>query len=682
MATETLYADGLITQTGLVGSISDINGVEDGVWLDWDDSTNQSILRTSFPTPTGNPTTGAGLQTFRLYLRKSGTGGGDPTIGVMELRETGGGTALQTITPSSTTITSTTGVAVTGDWDAANLGTVDGSAVELYITFDSGGGGPNERGIDVDSVRWDVEYTAPAQFIDPTGITSDEVFGSHTVSPGSATISPTGLTSDEAFGSHTVSPGSVTISPTGLTSDEIFGSHTVSLAYGDSILRFLIKASDGTTMISRGLASGSYVNDGVKHISMVNNEPQNGPWTKADWDGAYLEIYSDSSGGSSPWPTWYIDRINIDFKYLPTTADFIDPTGIASDEVFGTLSIQVGGVSVSPGSILTSEAFGTYNIAQQSFVDPTGLPSDEAFGTHVIDIPQLIETTGLISDEAFGNLDTVEGNRDVPVQSIPSDELFGAQTVSPGNVDVAPTGITTNEVVPNPFLNLVYFIDPVAIASAETFGTTELVLGGVIIDPVAIATNEAFGSHVVNLDGGGLQTLDPVAIASDESFGAHVLSGFYDIDPTGITTDEAFGSASLALGTVTVFPTALTSDETFGSHTLVQGQTIEATGLPSGETFGLHTMTVGGVNIGVTGIVSAETFGGHTLDANYVLQPSGATTDEAFGSPTLSPGGVLVDVVAIPSGEVIGSVLVSGASGLTNDENPSVVYLAVQVGNF
>ena len=49
-------------------------------------------MRAGFATPSSAPMTGAGLQEFRVLLRKNATGGSDPTYDI-ELWETGGGSA-------------------------------------------------------------------------------------------------------------------------------------------------------------------------------------------------------------------------------------------------------------------------------------------------------------------------------------------------------------------------------------------------------------------------------------------------------------------------------------------------------------------------------------------------------------------------------------------------------------
>jgi len=162
VATETLYPDAIITQTGLSGAVSTVNSAEDGTWM----TTNASgsTLRVSFSTPTGNPTTGTGVQSFRLYVRKNAAGGGDPIIDSVELYE--GGTLRQTLGGTPITVTSATGTAYTFSWDAANLVTADGSGVEIRVVASKGGGGPNERNVEYDSVSWAVDYTVAATVID------------------------------------------------------------------------------------------------------------------------------------------------------------------------------------------------------------------------------------------------------------------------------------------------------------------------------------------------------------------------------------------------------------------------------------------------------------------------------------------------------------------------------------
>lgn len=69
---------------------------------------------------------------------------------------------------------------VSATWDAALLGTPDGSAVELKVVGHRSGGNPNlRRTVEVGAVEWNVEYGgAPAvglyyrraRYYDPTAV--------------------------------------------------------------------------------------------------------------------------------------------------------------------------------------------------------------------------------------------------------------------------------------------------------------------------------------------------------------------------------------------------------------------------------------------------------------------------------------------------------------------------------
>jgi len=158
MATETLFPDAILTQTGLVGSVTDIDEDPDSPDANWlTTNASNGVLDVSFPTPTGSPDTGAGVQEFRVLLRKDAAAGGDPDV-IASLRESAGGTDLQVLA-TNVLVTSSTGTVLSWTWDASNLGTPDGSSVVLHMTFQKGGGGPNERNVEVGAIEWNVTYT-------------------------------------------------------------------------------------------------------------------------------------------------------------------------------------------------------------------------------------------------------------------------------------------------------------------------------------------------------------------------------------------------------------------------------------------------------------------------------------------------------------------------------------------
>ena len=159
MATERQSPDGLLQQDNLSGSLSDIQDdpdFPDGNWLTYITNNVDTVCRVSFPTPTGNPTQGAGLQEFKIWIRRQpGTGIPDCRI---DLYENG---ALVT-SGVLTAVNSNSGELKTFTWDASALSNADGSLVECYIFGDAAGGAPSTRcTVDIGAVEWNVTYTPP-----------------------------------------------------------------------------------------------------------------------------------------------------------------------------------------------------------------------------------------------------------------------------------------------------------------------------------------------------------------------------------------------------------------------------------------------------------------------------------------------------------------------------------------
>jgi len=156
MAAETKLPDSIITQTNLSGTLTDITA-QDGNWLTASSNNADSVLHVSFPTPTGPPNTGAGLQNFSVQYRV--TANGSSVTFNAYLYENGsvlnGGTAIDTWAS-----TSTTGAVREITWDASLLGTSDGSLVEVQIVATKSGGSPSNRTTgEFGYVDWDVDYS-------------------------------------------------------------------------------------------------------------------------------------------------------------------------------------------------------------------------------------------------------------------------------------------------------------------------------------------------------------------------------------------------------------------------------------------------------------------------------------------------------------------------------------------
>ena len=155
MATETLLPSGVASSANLVNDTNVL--ADDTSWATASSNNSDSIIIVDFPTPSGNPTTGAGLQgctvkyrvtanassvTFDAYILEGGT-------------RLNGGAAVD-----SWTSTSTTEATREVTWDASILGTADGSAVQLEVYATKSGGSPSNRTAgEFQFVDWDVTYS-------------------------------------------------------------------------------------------------------------------------------------------------------------------------------------------------------------------------------------------------------------------------------------------------------------------------------------------------------------------------------------------------------------------------------------------------------------------------------------------------------------------------------------------
>jgi hypothetical protein len=84
-------------------------------------------------------------------------------------------------------------------------------------------------------------------------------------------------------------------------------------------------------------------------------------------------------------------------------------------------------------------------------------------------------------------------------------------------------------------------LSPSGIASAEAFGTPDVLPGAVILSPGGIASAEAFGTPVVTV--AATTAIMPDGIASAEAFGTPaIVTGAVSVTPTGIVSGEAFGT--------------------------------------------------------------------------------------------------------------------------------------------
>lgn len=137
----------------------------------------------------------------------------------------GGGTPFAR--PEHLRLTSTSAVAAT--WTASN-GSNRYMTAAIVVPEGAGAQSITLSGISSDEAFGSATVSPGAVTVAPSGIASLEAFGTAAVSVGGVSIAPSGIVSEEAFGTATISTGAVSVSPSGIASAEAFGTATISLA--------------------------------------------------------------------------------------------------------------------------------------------------------------------------------------------------------------------------------------------------------------------------------------------------------------------------------------------------------------------------------------------------------------------------------------------------------------------
>ncbi len=327
-----------------------------------------------------------------------------------------------------------------------------------------------------------------------------------------------------------------------------------------------------------------------------------------------------------------------------------------SDPTIGATELDPGsgGLSVSPSSTTSQEAFGGPNVDPGLVsASPSSIPSSEAFGSTVLSTGVVLTPAGVASSEAFGLPTLSAGLVEVLPGSITSEAAFGSPTLNQGLV-LAPSGLTGQETFGSPVLSpgSVSIVIP-GISSTESLGSVTLSVGELDLSPAGIPSGEAFGTSVLST---GL-ILNPSGISSNEAFGDPALTeGTVSVTPSSVSSEEVFGDPIVGIGISVVQPSGITTDEALGAAELNPGPvSVSPSGIASAEAFGSDVVVPGPINLAAFGIASSEIFGVHTIGLNaWALAPSGITSGEFFGSPALSSGPVGISTFGLASAEAFG----------------------------
>ena len=327
----------------------------------------------------------------------------------------------------------------------------------------------------------------------------------------------------------------------------------------------------------------------------------------------------------------------------------VEPSGIASEEAFGTASIIA---ELDASGVASAEAAGTPDVKPE--LDPSGISSGEVFGSE--DVRLELDPSGIASAEAFG----LPSNENVvSPSSIASVEAFGSPDAQ---LEIDPSGISSQEALGDLAVSTAAdTIQPSSIAGAEDFGTASVAAA---MTPSGIASAVAFGSPSLTL------VVNASGVTSSEAFGTCIVSESYVVAPDGVPADDQYGTPTL---TPVLQPSGVSSLSASGQAD-VRLQ-VGTTGIPSQEAFGVPYEYQSWDVTDAGDIASAEALGAPAV--SYVMQPNGVESAEAFGVTSLEwllyataitsqeafgvlDVGIEIDPTGIPSADVVGE---HGAAG-------------------
>lgn len=179
MAIQRVAPDAIVTPptaglNGVVSAIQDDPDSFDGNWLTTQANTSQNtICRVRFGSlsPVGQLNLGAGLQNFRILLRKNASGGNTCQVSVFLYEN---GVLLQTLA-TAITVSSLTGAVTQVTWNASALSDPTGVNVEVRVDQTTGGtnsAAGNRRWVEIGAIEWNADYTAT-----PVGFTTSLSLG-------------------------------------------------------------------------------------------------------------------------------------------------------------------------------------------------------------------------------------------------------------------------------------------------------------------------------------------------------------------------------------------------------------------------------------------------------------------------------------------------------------------------
>lgn len=162
MAVRSLPPSAILLQTNLAGSLADVDedpDNPDAAWLTAISVGTDTDLRVSFDTPSVSPLAGAGLQEFRVRVRKVGAAAPIPTAQIFLFED-----GVQRAVGPSTPVANGPGTVLSFTWNASLLTDATGAGVECRVFGDSVQVDAIEAVVEDGALEWLVRIS-----VDPNG---------------------------------------------------------------------------------------------------------------------------------------------------------------------------------------------------------------------------------------------------------------------------------------------------------------------------------------------------------------------------------------------------------------------------------------------------------------------------------------------------------------------------------
>lgn len=398
----------------------------------------------------------------------------------------------------------------------------------LFVLHDNGTGGH-------------IRFNMADAGIDPPQLVVDYYLGD-TVQ----TITVTGIGSGESVAEATVTPGVTTV-------DMVNGVESLEAVGEPNLI-------NPQTLTDAGeIATGFFATGGV--VS------QGGPVVVVDDGIATEETVGDDAVFTSP-------------SYV------VISDGIETLESWGAVAVDIGAITISPDGIATLESIGAALLSTWAEILPSGVASGEAVGVLTVGAGVVdIAADSIGSAESLGAAAVSAGEWFILVDSVTTAESIGTLVIAPGGVTILPDGVASLGSIGDAALTTVVGLAPASIGGEESVNVPEIIPGAATLAPDGVASLEAWGAA----DLSAVVYIVPVGLASAESLGALTLiPGAIVVAPDGVTTLESVGQPGLQFGGVSILPSGMATAAAFGTAVLIVGPTtVTPIAIASLESFGL-----------------------------------------------------------------------------------------------